>query len=342
MIIIGIDENGYGPVLGPLVVTATAFKIDRRENFWQLLNLAKNPDYPEKLVVTDSKKLFSKNSLNRCRMGEKTVFSFFYLLFKTFPKNSDRFLSKILLNFSLFPQLCKESRTEVKPCWEEIFLPLWLQESLINEATTSSPVVARFIELKKKIKKEAGKLRKKLKREKIEFLGLKSICICPFQFNRLVKGKSKSYLNYLQFEKLISYFLQKKEKNFYISADRIGGQKRYLPLLKRGFLRDWNCQTLEEKKEISSYGLNLKGKEATISFLQNGEEKEFSIALSSLFGKYIREIFMKRINKFFQNYNPELKPVSGYRDSLTKNFIKETKDLRKKLKINEECFLRNV
>jgi len=323
MVIIGIDENGYGPVLGPLVVTATAFKVEKKENLWQLLNLAKNPDYPEKLVVTDSKKLFSRNSLKRCQMGETTVFSFFYLLFKTFPESPDRFLSRVLLNFSLFPQLCKESRTEYKPCWEEISLPLWLKN-------------------KEGIKKEAERLKKGLRREKIKFLGLKSICICPFQFNRLVKGKSKSYLNYLQFEKLISYFLQKKEKSFYIFADRIGGQKRYLPLLKSGLLRDWNCQILEEKKDVSSYKLNLKRKEVKISFLQNGEEKEFSVALSSLFGKYIREIFMERINKFFQNYNPKLKSISGYRDCLTKNFIEETKDLRKKLKISKECFLRNI
>ncbi len=337
MIIIGIDENGYGPVLGPLVVTATAFKLHphlnpspasgegKREgmNLWQLLNIAKNPDYPEKIVVTDSKKLFLRNSLRRCRIGERTVFSFFYLLFKNLPKSPDKFLSKILLDFSLFPRLCEDSGSEYKPCWEEIFLPLWLED-------------------KKGIKEETGRLRKRLKRKEIEFLGLKSIAICPFQFNRLVKGKSKSYLNYLQFENLISYFLQEKEKNFYIFADRIGGQKRYLPLLKSSLLKNWNCEILEERKGISSYRLHLKEKETTISFLQNGEEKQFPIALSSIFGKYIREIFMQRITKFFQNYNPELKTVSGYRDSLTKDFITRTGDLRKKLKINEKCFLRNL
>lgn len=336
MIIIGIDENGYGPVLGPLVVTATAFKlhphllpppgrgrIEEGGNLWQLLNIAKNPDYPEKLVVADSKKLFSRNSLRRCQMGEMTISAFFYLLFRALPGNPDRFLSKILLNFSLFPQLCKESRTESKLCWEEISLPLWLK----NEEG---------------IKKEAERLKKGLRREKIKFLGLKSICICPFQFNKLVRERNKSEINYLQFEKLIFYFLKEKEDNFLIFADRIGGQKRYLPLLKSGLLRNWRCQILEERKEISSYRLSLKGKEATISFLQDGEEKEFPVALSSLFGKYIREIFMKRINKFFQNYDSELKTVSGYRDSLTKGFIEETEGLRKKLKISKECFLRNV
>ncbi len=335
MIIVGIDENGYGPVLGPLIITASAFKVKKRGNLWRVLNISKNPDdYPEKIIVADSKKLFSRSSLKRCQMGELVVSAFFYLLFKTLPENPDKFLSKIILNFSLFPQLCKKSKSKYRPCWEEILLPLWLKEVVVQGFSLAK--------IEERIKREAEELRKRLREEEIKFLGLKSICICPFQFNRLVKGKSKSYLNYLQFEKLISYFLRKKEKEFLIFADRIGGQRRYMSLLKSGLLKNWRCRTLEENNEVSSYELNFKEKKLRISFLQNGEEKEFLIALSSLCGKYIREIFMARINNFFQNYNPGLKAVSGYRDPLTKDFIKKTISLRKRLKINEECFLRNV
>ncbi len=325
MIIIGIDENGYGPILGPLIITATAFKVKKREDLWHILNISKNPDdYPEKLIVTDSKKLFSRSSFRRCQMGELAVSAFFYLLFKTLPKNPDRFLSKVLLNFSLFPQLCEKSKSKYRPCWEEISLPLWLKQ-------------------KKGIAEEAGKLKERLKKERIEFLGLKALFLCPFQFNKLTNDESKSYINYLQFEKLISYFLRKKEKEFLIFADRIGGQRRYLPFLKEGSLKNWRCQTLEESIEVSSYKLNLKEKIAVIFFLQNGEEKEFPVALSSLFGKYIREISIERINRFFQRYGDQrLKSVSGYRDPLTKDFIKRTISLRKRLKINKECFLRNV
>jgi len=333
MIIVGIDENGYGPILGPLIITASAFKVEKRGNLWQILNISKNPDnYPERVVVTDSKKLFSRNSLRCRRAGEKTVAIFFSLLFKKLPKEPDSFFSKILLNFSLFPKLCLESKTRYKPCWGKISLPLWLKDIVVRGFSLAK--------IEKGIIKESEELKKKLKEKKIKFLGLKTICVCPFQFNKLAKEKNKSYLNYLQFEKLIFYFLQKKEKKFFIFADKIGGRKDYFFYLKSGLLKDWDCRILEESGEVSSYELNLKNKRANISFLQNGEEKEFPVALSSLFGKYTREIFIKRINRFFQNYNPELKSVSGYRDPLTKEFIKRTENLREELKINENCFLR--
>ncbi len=276
MIIVGIDENGYGPILGPLIITASAFKVEKREDLWRILDISRNPDdYPQKLIVADSKKLFSRNSLRRRQFGEKTVSIFFSLLFEKLPADSDEFLSKVLLNFSLFPKLCLESKSRYQLCWGKISLPLWLK--------------------KKDIIKELEGLKKKLKREKVKFVSLKSICICPFQFNKLVKEKNKSYVNYLQFEKLIFYFLQKKEKRFFVFADKIGGRKDYFLYLKSGLLKDWDCRILEERKEISSYELKFEKKVAIISFLQKGEEKEFPIALSSLFGKYIREIFIKRI-----------------------------------------------
>ena len=340
MYLLGIDENGYGPLLGPLIVTATAYKVHPHTknfgvgvNLWHILNISKNPDdYPEKLIVTDSKKLFSRNSLKRRQAGERTVLAFFYLLFKTLPENPDRFLSKVLLNFSPPHQ---NNWCGGRPCWEEISLPLWLKEIVVRRSYSLAKIEER-------IKKEAGKLRKRLRKGEIKFLGLKSICICPFQFNKSTADKSKSYLNYLQFEKLISHFLRKKEGEFLIFADRIGGQREYLPHLKSGLLKHWDCRILEESRAVSSYELSLKEKIAVISFLQNGEERQFPVALSSLFGKYIREISIERINRFFQNYNPELKSVSGYRDSRTKDFIKKTVGLRKRLKIRQECFLRNV
>ena len=53
VLIIGIDENGLGPVLGPLVVTATAFEAETYvpEYFWKAAGV--------ELVADDSKRIFA-------------------------------------------------------------------------------------------------------------------------------------------------------------------------------------------------------------------------------------------------------------------------------------------
>jgi ribonuclease HII len=59
MLIVGVDENGLGPLLGPLVVTAVAFEAegyDRRAFF---------ESSQGSLVADDSKNLFSKARLNK-------------------------------------------------------------------------------------------------------------------------------------------------------------------------------------------------------------------------------------------------------------------------------------
>ena len=65
MIICGVDEAGYGPTLGPLVMTACALRVPDGPggpDVWEILAdwVARSPVRREtRLVVADSKKMYS-------------------------------------------------------------------------------------------------------------------------------------------------------------------------------------------------------------------------------------------------------------------------------------------
>jgi hypothetical protein len=132
---------------------------------------------------------------------------------------------------------------------------------------------------------------------------------------------------------------------------KVGGLRYYQEHISTLFGPKFTVTPTREEKNNSAYELNKAGKSVgTITYLQDGEENSFLIALSSFFGKYTRDLFWKKTRTYLEklllppHLNPlpygERKHASGYRDPLTKRFIRETEELRKKLNIPDDCFLR--
>ena len=65
-IFVGIDENGYGSILGPLIVTSTVFSVPNpKDNLWYSLKETVSKEkrgLRDRLLVADSKKAFSQSS----------------------------------------------------------------------------------------------------------------------------------------------------------------------------------------------------------------------------------------------------------------------------------------
>ncbi|MCA8981886.1 MAG: hypothetical protein KDC14_17785, partial [Planctomycetes bacterium] len=71
-IVAGIDEAGLGPLLGPLTFGLTVFELEEsNEDLWSALDSAVTNEPRrdrERLVVADSKKVYTRNPRGRARL----------------------------------------------------------------------------------------------------------------------------------------------------------------------------------------------------------------------------------------------------------------------------------
>ena len=316
MRLIGIDENGYGPVLGPLVVTSASLKL-QNENFaptpdlWRLLGIKKDPgSNSKKLLVCDSKMVFN-TSRKKELAAEETILAFFYLCFGFLPESADQFLKAVI----------DPSTTKYNPscfCWKN---------NLDLQLNTTQ---------RKDIRKNAGRLKKRAEQNGVSLEKPRCFLFCPSRFNEGLKNGNKSDLVLESGLNLIRR--HGTDGQFHACLGKVGGLRYYREPISALFGPQCTVTPTREEKNNSAYKLGGAGKTAgTITYLRDGENNSFLIALASLFGKYTRELFWKKTRAFFNlpNYH-----ASGYRDPLTKRFIRETEELRKRLNIPDDCFLR--
>ncbi|PIU18643.1 MAG: hypothetical protein COT16_01565 [Elusimicrobia bacterium CG08_land_8_20_14_0_20_44_26] len=303
MFVIGIDENGLGPRLGVFCVTASVFECVKydRGKFWKCAG---------KTGVADSKKIVFSG---RTKKGRGIASIFLKSASGKIPSDERKFVGR--LSFSgcepfnkKCPQICAGMcRGQAKP-----------------------------FETPPEVDVSAQKVRKIMKKNGIRFLGSDTYIMCPRELNRdLKKYPGKTAVEFSILEKFFAKYRQKYGGELHFLCDKLGGVKNHRNYFD--YLKKFRINAFEEGRN-SFYEVENFGK---IEFIQNGDSLHFPVALSSIFGKVVREIFVERMNDFFIPKIAGLTRVSGYNDDLTAEFIKRTFFLRKKLKIPDECFLRS-
>ena len=335
MLIVGIDENGLGfrnqRMLGPLVVTATAFKIERdydlnKDFFWNELKGAVSRSKSDKnsLVVCDSKELFRSNDRKTYELAESTVLAFYSLLNGRFPQDFDNdFFSEIVLDGQFLLSDCPVAwKGSLCGNGAPYNLPAWKMET-------------QFIE------DISGKLREILRKKRIEFIFWKSRIFCPSALNK-AEGKSldKYWLEVQTIGDFINLFLEnyrEEEISFFSGKIDGWGKKKILSCLGERF--EVLPSSSKEKEDI--FTVSCKGKKLKLYFIKSGDKFIFPISLSSIFGKYIREIFMKRLNEFFYKFDSSLEWCGGYRQGgKFDGFLKRAAQIIAMERIPQECLLR--
>jgi len=270
-VLIGIDEAGYGPILGPLVVSSVAFSIpdtQLKSDLWQLLARAvakKRKHLAGRLLITDSKKAYSKSiGIGHLR---RTVLASLLTLPATRkkPANPAQLLSM------LCPQCV--SRLAQYPWYEN------LAKCALGGDDDDLEIAS-------------GVLKKTLLASDMKLLGIAGTCLATYD-----------------------------SENLQIIVDRQSGRIRYRKLLGRMF-GDLDLKILREDNSISSYELAGSGKVMRLHFAVRGDERFLPVSLASMTSKYVRQVLMESINRYFISQCTHLAPTAGYWKDGTR-FIKD-------------------
>jgi len=274
------------------------------------------------LFIGDSKKVFSQRDKGR---GERSVRALAAMIHGSPPESSEEFLNIFTFqgeggrSAGTDRESCPAKEKEM--CWHgALSLPVWDRG---RSAET--------------VREEARNLRRIFSGQGIELVDVRAEVCCVRDFNACLKEgrRNKAAVNFLLFEKVIRYFYEKQRGKMVFLCGKNMAVNRYEPYF--GYLARFPLMSKKESKKTSSYYLKGLGE---VRFLMDGEGASLPIAVSSLFGKYIREIFMERQNMFFRRHISGHTHISGYRDGRTAEFLSRLGSPEHSLGIHSECFLR--
>lgn len=318
-ILIGADEAGYGPNLGPLLVVATAWSIPDQMST-DHFSAALEPTFCSKpwqegcshIPLGDSKQLFQPSSgIVSLEAGLITMLLQIDAL-KTLlcPSNLE-----FLRQFVIFPAQAPQSGLS------DATAP-WYQD--LQQWTVPSVVPTTEVERLAKL------ARTSLQSKTIELLGVRAAIITESQFNAAVAHSgSKGQLLSATTLELVRSFCADESRPVEVFCDRQGGRKNYMPVLLEAFPDEWFIETNQSTTRCSYR--NTSSPQRDFHFTVGGDSFA-PTALASMLAKYLRERLMQSFNAFWQKQVPTLSPTAGYPVD-AKRFRKEIESVADKLQL---------
>lgn len=283
MIIAGIDEAGYGPRLGPLVVACTAFRADEgliaeggRWPSWSL-------DACEGVGICDSKVAYARGGL---RALERSVFASAASLGEA-PGSLEEFLETFAI---------EGGREALSRAWysgDGLPLPTKCAPGSLGSA--------------------AGGLSRALEALGMRFVGARLAVVDAVRYNEIVErvGNKATLLFGRASILMEELWRESGGETVYLTVDRHGGRKFYGGLLDVAFPHA-GIEVLAQEERESSYRLTAPGGgELFVRFVVGGESVEPATALASMWAKYTRELFMELFNRYWRA-RAEVRATAGY------------------------------
>jgi hypothetical protein len=285
--IVGIDEAGYGPNLGPFVMSAVACRVPdchRGADLWDVLRTAarRHGEEPDgRFIVADSKLVYAGGKgladLERGALaaGARVLQSLQHLVDHFCPHHA-----------------------------EELGREAWYA------GTTTLPVAAEV----ESCAAAAAALAVSCGEQEVCWGPVHSFVVCPGTFNGLLnRWGSKGAVLATALVKLLGQVreLPGHGEELRVFIDKHGGRNNYAATLQPAF-PDALVLAAEEGSRRSTYRVCDPSQPVEITFEPRADYNHFAVALASMVSKYLRELLMLEFNSFWASKVPGIEPTAGY------------------------------
>ncbi len=311
----GLDENGLGPLLGPLVVTGVLARATDASGEKRIEKKA-----PKRLMARlgDSKALVSHddNALGEAWARE--------LCFG--PAGADVPMDDLLEALLADPRthylsLCPPHHADHCFGAGHSRVEDAGDERRASLATLRNDVVRDRIALAK-----MG----------IEIVRVRSIVVCNRMLNNATaRGVSRFQTDLHAMERLVLDFREHAGARITATCGKVGGFDYYEDAF--GPLAGYLKTKVVESRKISTYEVLGVGR---VSFVMDADASNMLVSLASLVGKWVRDALMGKILGYYRAQDPTLPMASGYHDPVTRAFVQQTSLVRKERRIEDACFAR--
>ncbi len=304
--LVGIDENGLGPRLGPLVVTAVHAIVDDDAG---AAIVGRKPRGGLAQRLGDSKAFLSHGDVELGEAWARAIAQRMNLAMSA----PDGLLRGLAL---------EDAQSLRKACPPHVEQQCWGTD---QETFQAPPAMVQ----------QAHADLERLAERGLRVVSARMAIVCTNRLNRAMDtGSSRFDVDLWEMERLFLSFAPGTDGTLDAVCGKVGGYARYGRAF--GPLAGQLHTVLEEGPDRSSYHFPGTG---TISFVKDADAGHLLVSMASMVGKWARELLMSRIVRHYGE-SAAGHDASGYHDPVTERFFQATAEMRRTQAVPLECFER--